>query len=374
MIIKVLEKISSLVAREAYEANWVSPLSQRLSDFALSASRTWLSSIGRAAAIDELRAKIHAFGCFRNPDAWTQGIHFDIRNWAKCVEASHAQDPYTSMWLLEGWATRLVDCHLQTDFKFPWLSLSGAKTERLYASRLVLHTGAGMSFARFTLSQWTAAAAMPSLGAVIQEFLQIASERALPNYRACLVEPFGLVVRNLYPQLIPAISRLLSECSREEFDLFWHGSGRGLYFSPLHLVPGLPLRRWSFYEATSNAPNPIALRNLISGFFWSVTLVNIRQPEVVTRFLGSRSMKDWEVVAQAISDGVSAALLVWHHLTEDNRVTEHFLDHVPCPAPDALRRFWVDQIVSFSRLRLAHEYEHLRRDDRIADVFRYQEK
>lgn len=367
MVIKLLDKISTILAREAYEANWVSLLSQGLSGSILSASQGWFVGV---AAAEEIQAKIHAFGCFRNLDAGE--TQHELQDWPKCVKATRAHDPCTSMWLLEGWATRVIDSHFKTNLDLPWLAVSGAGKEMLSASRLALHTGAGMSFARFTLSRWTVNAQEPSLGAVIEEFLEVAGERALPNYRRCLVEPLGLVVRTLYSQLTSPISRLLYARSREDCALFWHGSGRGLYFSPLQMVPSVRLRNWSLDEAVSNAPGVEARANLLSGFFWAMTLVNIRHPEVITYFLGGRPIEHWEPDVAAISDGVSAALLVWHHLTGDHATTEHFLGHVPSDARERLRRFWEDQIVSLSYRRLTHEYDRLRRDDRIADIFRFQ--
>ena len=368
---KILQKLSTLIAREAYDSDWVLPLSQRLSEFFTAASRNWIPAIGRDAGIEEMRAKIHAFGCFRNPEAWIQGPQCTLQDWPLFVEASHSFDPYTAIWLKEGWATRLIDRHLRANSEFPCLSISGAQSETLSASRLTLHTGAGMSFAKFTLSKWAATAQMPALGSVIDEFIERSGERALPNYRRCVVEPLGLVVRTLHPHLMAPISRLLSARSDEECASFWHGSGRGLYFDPIHFVPFVPMRRWSLDEAVSSAPGACARANLLSGFFWAMTLVNIQHPEVVIGFLGSMPVEHWRQDASAVADGVSAAILVWHHLTGDHAVAEHFFEHVPSRAPETLRRLWEDQIVSLARRRLADDYQKLRQEDRIADIFRF---
>jgi hypothetical protein len=185
------------------------------------------------------------------------------------------------------------------------------------------------------------------------------------------LEALGLVVRSLFPQFIlPISNHMVAIASPRAFALFWHGVGRGLYFNPLHLC--IPISHWSLDEMLSIAPDVDARGNLLSGFFWAMTLVNIRHPEVITYFLGGRPIEHWEPDFAAISDGVSAALLVWHHLTGDNGTTEHFLGHVPSAARERLRRFWEDQIVSLSYRRLTHEYDRLRRDDRIADIFRFQ--
>ena len=369
---KLLDKISAIIAQEAYEANWVAPLLDGLSAFILSASRYLLSPFAGAAGIAEMRAKFYAFRCFRNPDAWTERTHCQLHDWPQCVKASQAHDSYTSIWLLEGCATRLIDSHIRKNRDLPWLADSAAQKEMVAASLLALHTGAGMSLAKFALSRCSAGATMPLLSAVIEEFLAVANERTLPNYRDCMVEPLGLVVRTLYPQWMSLISRLLSASSHEDCALFWHGSGRGLYFSPLQIVPSRRLRYWTLDEAVSDAPADHMRANLISGFFWAMTLVNIRHPEVLPYFLGGRSMEHWKPHATAISDGVSAALLVWHYLTGDTAVIEHFLGHLPSRAQMGLERFWEDQMVSFSRRRFVQANQRLHRDDRIGDIFQFQ--
>ena len=350
----------------------MSPRLQRVAGLVLCALRYLLSPFVGTAGIDEVEAKFYAFGCFRNPNAWTKRVHCQLQEWPSCAKAARAHDPYASIWLLEGLATRLFDSHIRHNLKFPWLTDSRAQEDVISSFLLVLHTGAGMSLAGFTLSKCSAGAPMPSVSAAIEEFLALANEQALPTYRHCMVEPLGLVVRTLYPQWTSLISGLLSATSHEDCALFWHGSGRGLYFSPLQVIPSRRFRHWDLDRAASDAPTDRLRMNLISGFFWAMTLVNIRHPEVVAHFLGGRPVEHWSPDTVAISDGVSAALLVWHHLTGDNTVTDHFLGNVPSRAHEGLRRLWDDQIVSFSRRRLTHGYEPLRHNARIGDVFQFQ--
>ncbi len=371
---KIIAIVSSLISREAYEAEWLSPVNHRLADLALSTSRMLCPVQEVSLRITETRNKLHAFRSFRSPESFSREAHRQNFSWGRCLIESKRNDAFTSVWLLEGWSNRIADEYWQTNSNAPSLKDSESTHDPTGRFNLPLHTGAGLSFARRVIARCLASPGTTRIREAADSFVQLALERAVPQYFDCILEALGLVVRNLYPQFIESFSSAMAANSLDAFALFWHGVGRGLYFDPIHLIPGVPMRRWSLDEAVSSAPGNCARANVLSGFFWALTLVNIRHPEVVTSFLGSRPVEQWKRNAAAVSDGVSAALLVWHHLTGDTAITEHFLCHVPSRAHETLRPFWGDQIVALSRRRLTYEYETLRRDDRIADIFRFQER
>ncbi len=197
-------------------------------------------------------------------------------------------------------------------------------SEDIAETRLVLHTGAGIVFARDAIER-SLEQGRHSLGSVIHRFLADVRSYAHPGHHRCLIEALGLVLRNLYPQLLKPTAEIIGADAVEDVMLLWHGSGRGLYFNPSQMVPSRSFRHWVLDQAIADSPDHAARANIISGYFWALTLANFRHPELVWDFIDWLQPSQWEQDRTAILDGICAAVTVWHYLTRDFVASDRFL-------------------------------------------------
>lgn len=354
----VLNAAASFFARQAHDANWFSGGMQRFSSLALTGTEKIAPSGELHHLAAETRNKFFAYHCFRNP----QGFVPNSGDWATQISACREHGAYTSIWLMEGAAARL------TSSRGGSVSLRDLVDvpDPIAETKMALHTGAATVYARNAVDEGVRSGDRAGLTSAIEKFLESAESLSQPGYRRCTVEAIGLVARNLYPQVFTEISGHLASRSEEDYMLFWHGSGRGLYFNPMHLTPISQFRRWMLDKSLSSAPNAAAVNNVVAGFFWALTLVNIRNPEVVANFLRSLPSSRWKPHAEAIRDGVGSALVVWKHLTREDQLAEAFIEH---QIAGGGARESVEGIVETATARLSSYGDADRRENRIADLY-----
>jgi len=217
----------------------------------------------------ELLNKLDAFTCFSYAD------QFDLTT----------LDPYRRLWVTEGHG---------------YMRAESALHGRILDSDLIpLHTGMGLAFACRAMK--TNATTREKIGI----FLELCDRHALDGYGGACYEALGLVVRNLYPE---SVAPCLENLTEELRQYFWHGVGRGIYFIPTNLSP-LTSAPWRPARmAKREPPDETGRLNAIAGLVWAVTLVNIRNPEILDLF---RRHHGSELPVSACQDGICSAMQVW---------------------------------------------------------------
>jgi hypothetical protein len=223
--------------------------------------------------------------------------------------------------------------------------------------RLPLHTGAGLALAEKALRS----------GATLAAFWRGCGLAARDGYREPLFEAAGLMAATLYPSLIPELARDAAGIGEEQSGLFWHGVGRGLYFSPVGFIPLPGARDLAFRRASNGPANETGRENAMAGLAWAVALVNVRDPETMLLWIAEHA----EEIArdQAFRNGVTSALIVWLAACPQDLCVEALEGFRPGPLNPSLAKLWNDTIVQACRdARRLHEAD--RSGNLAAGVFR----
>ncbi len=226
-------------------------------------------------------------------------------------------------------------------------------------SLVALHAGLGLGLAGRVLEAIPETASGGELRRALDRFSDLCRENSREGYADVAFEALGLVARNLHPELVDRIDEELRQEDPSAADLFWHGVGRGLYFAP---TQALPLGSWSraLDKIRRESPDARARRNVLSGFAWALTLVNLRHPEVLAAFLRAHAAA---VREDAWTHGVVAALLVWRAAAGREELLERFLSH--------RAEGWRDLVRRPCEEALGGVYENLVRRRRLGSLFRY---
>ncbi|MCH9651592.1 MAG: hypothetical protein K0U98_25425 [Deltaproteobacteria bacterium] len=278
-----------------------------------------------------------------------------------------AMDPYLGVWTREGLGhSRAVRALQENTLPETGDFLPGD----LRPTDLVpLHTGLGLALAGRFIEN-VGSGGRKGLEEHLSDFLARCEMVAQPGYGRTAREALGLMVRQLRPDLLMEVDRLLGRVDPERQEVFWHGVGRGLYLSPSHAVSGWGVWR-AFEEARTLPPHEVGRLNAVSGLAWALTLVNITHPEVVElRWRQQRQHLDGDpALAAAFLDGVRAALLIWHAAVGYEAYLERFLTYGPpsIEAAEAWRRCIVQPCEAALKLACAGHWEGAA----VAELFRF---
>ena len=114
----------------------------------------------------------------------------------------------------------------------------------------------------------------------------------------------------LYPNRVLDLAHHLEGTSEEQSGLFWHGVGRGLYFLPDAFIPWRSKAQARASTLAERWPVSDTGRvNALAGIARAMTLVNIRDPQVVRRRL--REQASDSTRHGTFRNGMTSALIVW---------------------------------------------------------------
>lgn len=309
--------------------------------------------------LTEFRNKLQAFYVFEYVDS-VLGLTSD-RNLTlpQMIERASTLGPFFSVWATEGLGHYYTSHHLN---ELPEKFLSSAAVQHLPRERLVpLYAGMGLALAESVLAEKHA------IKTLAERFSKLCHNNARPEYLGCSLEALGLVVRNLRPDLIADLDRELVKGNAELLAYFWHGVGRGIYFMLPNLLPYWS-GPWQGYEmCLEDPPHPLGRVNAASGFAWALTLVNIREPEIVAAFLKhhqARLAND-----DAFANGVFSALVIWLESAPQDSSVREFCEYNVEQKHPSLFPLW-DRYV----LQPAQDAQRFSRRSTkvIGDLFRYQ--
>jgi hypothetical protein len=255
----------------------------------------------------ELRNKLEAFSLFEHVDMELSLLAFTDQSLAALARQAEVLGPYFSVWATEGIGHYYADSHLSSDKPVRSL-LQATQDNRLPTAALVpLHAGIGLTLAESVLAKIDGKT-YDQVNSQIRDFVNLCRSTVHPEYLEIIYEALGLATRNLYPHLLSTMQTCLSDLSEELPEYFWHGVGRALYFSPSTLFSRDASGK-GFDMCMTEPPNDLARRNAIAGFAWALTLVNMRQPKIITAFL--RRHGSTMVEHEAFVNGVRSALIIW---------------------------------------------------------------
>jgi hypothetical protein len=230
----------------------------------------------------ELRNKIAAYRLFQGRDRAGQGMG---------LESICRLDPYSRLFAAEGYSYRHARPGALTPGLLPGLS------------PIAIHAGAGLRLAERALEKIDAGRCE---GEVLEEFSAACGRDASAGFGGILEEALGLAARTLYPHLMERLDERLRTMNTGFWARFWHGTGRGIYFAPSNFPPFRSVPWRGVGMCRREPPHETGKRNALSGFCFALTLVNLRQPEVLEALFKHHSAQ----IADGV-DGVQAAMAVW---------------------------------------------------------------
>jgi len=282
-----------------------------------------------ALGFQELRNKLRAFSLFAYPD---EVLGLGGRSEPLPVLASTASrlNPYDAVWATEG--VGHLFAQLATDG-----GLLRAATPATAGSPalIALHSGMGLALAKRSLQVADARCRGADVSTALQRFSGECHHNSRPGYAGAALEALGLVARNLYPHLVTRIGTELTSSPGILRELFWHGVGRALYFTPSTFTP-FSSAPWPAAEmASGEPPDDVARNNAVAGLVWALLLVNIRHPRIIEAFLRHHA---GALPAAALHDGVRSAVLVWRSCSPRDAFIDLLLRHQP-DDPELWREF-----------------------------------
>ncbi len=318
----------------------------------------------RRIAWIEFQNKMEAFCLFEYIDleiGVSNGPDISLRELA---DRASRLGPYRAVWGMEGAGHYYADSQT-VSAESPGHLLSEARTGDLASSGLVpLHTGMGLSLAETVLGSISGRPA--DCGILISKFTDLCRRNSRKGYSGAAFEALGLVVRNLYPHLIPAIDLFLSK-NDALLAYFWHGVGRGIYFNPANFPP-FRSAPWKALEmCRREPPHELGRRNAIAGLAWALTLVNIRQPEIMEAFLKHHGSQMAEV--DAFANGVCSAMMIWSESAPGDSYLDSFQQHEP---EISVMRMW-NKCIRKSWSDALYYHRILSQTDGLDEIFRFQD-
>ena len=249
--------------------------------------------------MQEAENKIEAFRLFAYAD---QELQFPANHpdpLASLVRRAFALGHYRRIWALEGVSHHYMNARRQDSVR--GLLLDANLPECTMVS---MHAGMGTAFAGTVLDRLGDKPSKPALRAALEHFLEFCRANARPGWYENAIEPLGLAVRTLHPQLLGPVSDAIAEIDINARRLFWHGVGRSLYFVPTNFVTVGGAHERALRAAVAEAPTPEDRQNAVAGLVWAVTLVNIRHAAVLKNLLQAAEAVR---MPDAVKNGVASA-------------------------------------------------------------------
>jgi hypothetical protein len=278
----------------------------------------WPGATDRTAWM-ELANKLRAYRLFASAEA------LDTESLTEAMLRVRSLGPYSSVWAMEG----IGYCYAQRGERLP----VGDRQELPRHALIPLHSGAGLRLAETALR----GVRRSDVAAMSTEFRQRCRQLAQTGFLEVVFEALGLIAITLYPHLVDEIDCELSGSEDELAALFWHGVGRGLYFSPTCLIPFTGIRRRAVDICNTAPSTTMGRENALAGLAWTMTLVNIREPEVIAAWLRQHAEEIGR--SDAFVNGVTSALIVWLSAAPEDRYVD-LLGQFRPPVHDPAENLW----------------------------------
>jgi hypothetical protein len=318
----------------------------------------------------ELNNKLEAFDTFEHVDVILELPKSPDLPLRPLVEQAEELGPYRAPWALEGLGRYYADAQ-QAEYQLSQPLLTAAGLATLPAWSLIpLHVGMGLSLAERAFATMPAQPSPAAIQSLVLQLVGACQHHAQPGYEGAAFEPIGLVARLMYPHWIPAIDQQLRQLSPVLTAYFWHGIGRGIYFLPFSVPPGMNPATRAVEIARAEPSHELAQRNTLAGLIWAISLVNLRHPEILLHVLQRHAATFAD--DDAFCNGVSSAILVWHDIKPDDPYLHAFYMYEPDRVPPEHAKLWNTQVRAACRTAI-RDYNHtLKSKQGFGDLFRYQ--
>lgn len=290
---------------------------------------------------------------------------------AEYVAKAYDLGPYAALWAVEGLGHDYADSIRERGGELKGI-LQGERIAGIPAkSLLMLHAGIGLSFAQRPMESLTAKTPEVELHAFLDEFIRLCEVNSEPGYTGAALESLGLVTRTFHSELVPAVDSYLGEKDPRVQGFFWHGVGRAIYFL---LVNFLPYKDpvWRAVEmGRKEAPHDLARNNVLAGTAWALTLVNMRQPEVMATFLEEHGA-ELMPVREAFANGVASSVVMRYDTSPDDHNIEAFRTYRPGGADRRTAEYWEKLIKASMDKAIDRYHPALLQRRKLDEVFRFQ--
>jgi hypothetical protein len=334
----------------------------------LGAIAPWVEA---CASLREFQNKLEVFDLFENVDMVLRIPRDASIPLAQLVEHASGLDAFTALWAMEGighfyaetiWDVKGTPCGL----------LQGTVARSVPPKTLAaMHAGMGLSVANRILSrvrpQSSECQSSCDLPGALIQFVALCRDNSTEGYVGAAYEALGLVARNLYPHMVKHLHTHLSDMGQGLTEYFWHGVGRGIYFSPTNY---LPLGNASFRAmemARLEPPDEQSRRNALAGLVWAQFLVNLRQPEIIEGLLAECS---GPFETDAFANGVSSATVIWRDSTDGDPHLDSVCRYRPETLLPELADRWRELVETPCRRALDEYYDVLKNYGCVGEVFR----
>ncbi|HUG70823.1 MAG TPA: hypothetical protein VMM76_23950 [Pirellulaceae bacterium] len=319
------------------------------------------------AAWRELRNKLEAFRAFATADRWMNdptdaGGELVVR-----TKAVAAQSDFLGLWTTEGLGYYFAARALKGNESVGGL-LSCQPHGLPERSMIPLHTGMGLALASDALRCLPRSTGGSGARGFVVQYLQRCRENSLDGYVGATLEALGLIARLLRPTMLTELDRQLREINAAWVATFWHGVGRGLYFTPVNVLPCTSAAWPSLKKALSEPPHDVGRENALAGLSWAVALVNVRHPEVLELFLNRhrRSLP----VSVSVANGIASAAAVWHAWAPHSNYLRQLCSHQPRGRDDATMTSWERNARTQCRPEFFTTVNQLWQQQRMDELFR----
>jgi hypothetical protein len=315
---------------------------------------------------DELKNKLQAFYMFEYVDSMLNLSTNPDRPLPDILSEAANLGPYLRVWTTEGLGHYYTERALARG-GFP-SSLLDARNlgEAPPASLVPLHAGMGLSLAQAVLNAMDQSDVARYAG-WLERFWQLCLGNSRTGYEAIPYEAMGLVTCNLHPQLVTHIDRYLLQTNSDLLAYFWHGIGRAIYFAPTNFPPFRSAPWQGLKRCQQEPPHVVGKRNAVAGFAWALTLVNIRQPEIMAAFLRHHEQQITE--NDAFANGLCSALMIWRDSSPGDPHLDDFHRYQPPPVSAPVWNRHVRPCCDWA----LQNYPSFKARGRSSELFRYQE-
>lgn len=283
-------------------------------------------------------------------------------------------EEYPRLWVIEGLGHYHGDT-FYTEGVVPRKILSGDEYRGLPAPALtMLHAGIGMAFGQHLMRTINHLSPRSEVQEVLKEYIHLCHDNSQPGYEGCALESLGLISRHgqFYGETSPTkmvqiISEELSKMDIEAYGYFWHGVGRATYFLPINFIPGYGSISHATDMIRDIAPDDLALCNGISGLAWGVTMVNIRDPEIMAHWMSLQG--EFLSSNEGLTNGFISGLIMRQDTTPNASFIEEYYNHDPV---GEVKSLWQSMVKEPGKLAMDRIYPALVKHKRLGEIFRYQ--
>jgi hypothetical protein len=337
----------------------------------LSAGALQLFTPGRDGRVvwQEFKNKLQAYDLFENVDSALSLTPDADASLAELVAKTRELDGYRAVWAVEGLGHYHAE-RFRERAGLPSKLLRGAYADALPAwAMTALHAGMGLSLAGRLLGSTGPRSSESEIRDVLRRYVELCRDNSRRGYVGATYEALGLAARSLHPHMVQTIDRQLSKIDERLVGYFWHGVGRGIYFAPTNFLP-LNNSPWRAVGMTQREPpHETGRLNALAGLVWAMTLVNIRHPEILETLL-MRHRGEF-ARREALSNGVSSAVMVWRDLTGGDAYLDALCRHLPEPRDPAVAELWDEGVARPCRDALRRFYPVVKKHDCLGELFRY---